>query len=69
MGRIGVSLDNRPVEYFFSILKQEYLFDGTFDFKTTKKLIDKSISHYNNIRFQGCLNNQSPTEFQTANLF
>ncbi len=63
MGRVGVSLDNRPVEYFFSILKQEYLFEGAKDFDATKKLIDKSISHYNNIRFQGCLNNLSPVAF------
>ena len=27
MGRVGVSLDNRPIEYFFSILKQEWLID------------------------------------------
>ena len=25
MGKIGNALDNRPIEYFFSILKQEYL--------------------------------------------
>ena len=25
MSRIGNSLDNRPCEYFFSVLKQEYL--------------------------------------------
>ncbi len=37
MGRIGISLDNRPIEYFFSILKQEYLFGKALSFEETYK--------------------------------
>ena len=46
MGRIGISLDNRPIEYFFSILKQEYLYDGVYSHKKTLIKISESIYDY-----------------------
>ncbi len=64
MGRIGISLDNRPVEYFFSILKQEYLFGKLLNYEKTKELISNSIYDYNNKRFQGCLENKTPIEYK-----
>ncbi len=64
MGRLGISLDNRPVEYFFSVLKQEYLFDKTLDYEKTRDLISSSIYDYNNKRFQSCLENKTPIEYK-----
>ncbi len=64
MGRLGISLDNRPVEYFFSILKQEYLFGKSLNYEKTKELISSSIYDYNNKRFQGCLENKTPIEYK-----
>ena len=65
MSRIGNSLDNRPAEYLFSILKQEYL-DWTFlkKFREVKKDIEFAKNHYNYFRFQSCLNNKTPMEFK-----
>ncbi len=63
MGRVGVSLDNRSVEYFFSILKQEYLFDECENFKELKQIIIESIYDYNNKRFQFKVKNMTPHEF------
>ncbi len=67
MGRISNSLDNRPIEYFFSILKQEYLKDylGKVNFTEMNKLISLAMYDYNNIRFQGCLENKTPREYVT----
>ena len=65
MSRIGNSLDNRPAEYFFSVLKQEYLFEKPKNFKETKKDIKNAIWDYNNIRFQSCIKNMSPVEYRT----
>ncbi len=63
MGRVGVSLDNRPIEYFFSVLKQEYLSGYVLNFENTKSLIEKSIYDYNNKRFQTCIKNMTPHEY------
>lgn len=69
MGRVGKSLDNRPPEYFFSVIKQEYLSDYYgVDFEIMKKIIDVSIYDYNNIRFQGNLQNKTPHEYATPTM-
>ena len=64
MGRIGISLDNRPIEYFFSILKQEYLYDGVYSHEKTLIKISESICDYNNKRFQSCLESKTPIEYK-----
>ena len=64
MGRIGISLDNRPIEYFFSILKQEYLYDGVYSHEKTLIKILESIYDYNNKRFQSYLENKTPIEYK-----
>jgi len=66
MSRVGNSLDNRPIEYFFSILKQEYLRtiklrDRSFD-KINKEL-EYIKWDYNNNRFQSNLQNKTPCEY------
>ncbi len=63
MERVGVSLDNRPIEYFFSIFKQEYMPRKSLDYEKTRELISSSIYDYNNERFQGCLKNMTPHEY------
>nr|WP_277872568.1 DDE-type integrase/transposase/recombinase [Metamycoplasma hominis] len=56
MSRVGNSLDNREVEYFFSILKTE-IFSNFFQkaksltFNELQTEIDKFINWYNNKRF------------------
>ena len=53
MGRIGKSLDNRPVEFFFGLIKYEWLFPFGFANKTfidVKNEIDWYIDFYNNSR-------------------
>ena len=70
MSRVGVSLDNRPIEYFFSILKYEYLGKvKNLSFQKVGEKIDKSIYDYNNIRFQGCLENKTPYDYMVSNRF
>ncbi len=60
MGRIGIALDNHPIEYFFSILKQEYLKSKEIlNYKELSSMIDFAIYDYNNIRFRRCLNNKT----------
>ncbi len=52
MSRKGNSLDNHPIEYFFSVLKQEYLKDYfNSSFKEMEKQINFMIKDYNNKRF------------------
>ena len=64
MSRIGNSLDNRPAEYLFSILKQEYLGETFLEnFENVKERIHFAKNHYNYFRFQGCLNNLTPMRF------
>ncbi len=63
MGRVGISLNNRLVKHFFSILKQEYLFDECENFKELKQIINESIYDYNNKRFRSKLKNITPHEF------
>lgn len=62
MSRVGNSLDNRPIEYWFSIIKTEYLNLKIKKIKTFDQLIsliDESIKDYNN-RIQPCLQCLTP---------
>ncbi len=64
MGRVGVSLDNRQVEYFFSILKQEYLLEFKYErFESIKNIVNESILDYNQNRIQSCLGWKTPQEY------
>ncbi|MBN4089692.1 IS3 family transposase [Mycoplasma enhydrae] len=66
MSRIGNSLDNRPIEYWFSILKEECLRKHQLNdlkFDQIKELIDGFINYYNNIRMQIKLKNLSPCHY------
>ncbi|APJ38809.1 integrase [Mycoplasmopsis pullorum] len=66
MARIGNSLDNREVEYFFSILKSECLklIDVTkINFSELKSIIDNFILWYNNERIQSSLKWKTPQDF------
>ncbi|WP_027121462.1 integrase core domain-containing protein, partial [Mycoplasma leonicaptivi] len=69
MSRVGNSLDNREVEYFFSILKTECLYLNKIKemtFKELKSLIESFIVKYNNERFQSNLNWKTPQETWSA---
>ena len=63
MGEIGISLENRPVEYFFSILKTEYLKKLSLHLMTPEEVkseITKFMYWYNNMRIQPVLNGAVP---------
>ncbi len=65
-GEIGDSLSNRPVEYFFSIIKSECLtLNKTHNksFIETKKIINNFMNYYSNERIQSCLNWKTPSNF------
>ncbi len=65
MSRKGNSLDNHPIEYFFSILKQEYLKDHfNSSFREMEKQINFAIKDYNNKRFQSNLKYLTPVEYR-----
>lgn len=62
----SVSTQNRPIEYWFSILKCEYL--RLLPISKRKSSIVKTmmisyVEHYNKNRFQQCLGWKSPTQF------
>ena len=66
MSRVGNSLDNREMEYFYSFLKGEFLsrFDTRkLSFKQIKMLIAIYISWYNKKRIQKKLNWLSPKDY------
>ena len=55
MSRVGNSLDNREIEYWFSLLKTELI--NTINLKETSyndlsKFIDDYVNYYNNERIQ-----------------
>lgn len=53
--------ENRPIEYFFSILKQEYLMiHKPKTMEEVQALIPKIIFHYNHIRIQKNLDYKTP---------
>jgi putative transposase len=63
MGRVGNSLDNREIEYFFGCLKGEYLKQlktAKMDFEAVKKHVDFYINWHNNKRIQKRLNWKAP---------
>lgn len=63
MGRVGNSLDNREIEYFFGCLKGEYLNHlktHTMNFNTIKNHIKTYIDWYNNNRIQKRLQWKTP---------
>ena len=67
MSRIGNSLDNRVVEFWFSILKTELISKlnvKKMSFKELEQAIAKFINYYNNIRIQEKLGWKSPVEFK-----
>ena len=70
MGRVGNSLDNRLAEYFCSILKSEYIRDKgkSLNYLEIKNFIKESMYDYNNISFQGSLQNKTPREYATLML-
>lgn len=66
MSRVGNSLDNREIEYWFSIFKTELI--NSIDLKFISydelvTLIDNYINYYNNERIQKKLNWLSPTMY------
>lgn len=64
--RIGNSLDNREAEYWFSVLKTEFIRDLNVRNLTLKMLNDeikKFINYYNNERIQSNLNWKTPKQF------
>lgn len=66
MSRLGNSLDNRPIEYFFSIIKSEWLnviSSNRMTFEEVSIEIDKFMDWYNNKRGQLCLGGKTPSEF------
>lgn len=61
--RPGKCQDNSIVEYTFSILKQEYLqFNYDKSFEELKVFIKWMVYDYNNVRWQGNLQNKTPQE-------
>ncbi len=68
MSRVGVSLDNRPIEYFFSILKHEYLWELKFwkrDLDSLNYILPHWIRHYNYVRIQPKLEYKSPKYYSS----
>ncbi|WP_170177219.1 DDE-type integrase/transposase/recombinase, partial [[Mycoplasma] falconis] len=65
MSRIGNSLDNREIEYFFSIIKTEHLYNleiKRMTFVELKESIKSYIEWYNNERLQSNLNWKTPQQ-------
>ncbi|MDR2369550.1 MAG: IS3 family transposase [Mycoplasmataceae bacterium] len=70
MGRRGVSLDNRPIEYFWSNLKDECINQIPYKKRTFEEVwtrILEYIKTYNEKRRQSCLNNLSPLMYRQLN--
>ena len=66
LSRLGKCLDNRPAEYYFSILKQECLKQhnmAQLTFKQLQKIIADFTHFYNYDRTQSNLGNLTPIEF------
>ena len=67
MSRIGNSLDNREIEHWFCIFKNELIYHLDFNnltFEQLKQKIDKYINYYNNFRIQEQLNWLSPSDYK-----
>ncbi len=66
MSRVGNSLDNREIEHWFCILKNELIYSldiKNMTFNELKNQIDEYISYYNNQRIQEKLCWLSPQEY------
>lgn len=66
MSRVGNSLDNREIEYFFSNLKSESLHHEPlhkYSFEKVREIIDNYIVWYNTKRPQSCLQWKTPEQF------
>lgn len=66
MSRIGNSLDNRPIEYWFSILKEECIKKKSINKMSIEQITDtinEFICYYNNDRIQLNLKNLSPCDY------
>ena len=67
MSRIGNSLDNRVVEFWFSILKTELIYRldiKKMSFVELKQAIADYIYYYNNVRIQKKLNWMTPVKYK-----
>lgn len=64
LSAVGNSLDNRPSEYLFNILKTEHLSSSKFTLSELLREIDVFIKFYNEERFQTNLDNLTPKEFK-----
>lgn len=66
MSPVGNSLANRPIEYFWSIIKYECIYNIPYHERTKERIIkeiEKFIKFYNEYRQQTYLNNKTPNEF------
>jgi transposase InsO family protein len=69
MGRRGISLDNRPIEYFWSNLKDECINQIPYKKRTFEEVWTKILEYikvYNEKRRQSCLNNLSPLMYRRS---
>lgn len=67
MSRIIDSLDKRVIEFWFSILKTELIYNlniAQMTFNQLENEINNFIYYYNNIRIQKKLNWMSPNEYK-----
>ena len=67
MSRVGNSLDNRVVEFWFSILKTELIYKlniKKMSFKELENEIMNFIDYYNNVRTQEKLNWMPPSKYK-----
>lgn len=66
MSRVGNSLDNRSIEFFFGLFKTEYLSEylGIVDFDKMEYIINESMIDYNEKRILGHMNNRTPLEIK-----
>ena len=69
MSRVGNSLDNRVVEFWFSIFKTELIYKldiKHMSFKELEQAIANYIDYYNNVRIQQKLNWNSPIQYKNG---
>ena len=67
MSRVGNSLDNRDIEFWFSILKTELIYRldiKKMSFAELKQAIADYIYYYNNVRIQKKLNWMTPVQYK-----
>ncbi len=71
MSKVADHLDNQPIEYFFSIYKQEYLRHIPKPERIREileQMTREAMYHYNNVRIQGCLNWMTPLEYKKLSI-